>query len=167
MADWKSSMFKSWFLYFSVAVLHGLLPPLYHRHYSSLVAAVQLLNAEEVSVATRTTAKELLEKFMSHFEDMYGREYMTLNFHQLLHLEKLVEELGPLWTTSCFSLESINGELLKMIHGTRFVERQIASSVNVNLALPEIIKDLKDSDANQFCNFVTKTTNTCKSAMPL
>ncbi|OXU19995.1 hypothetical protein TSAR_014686, partial [Trichomalopsis sarcophagae] len=39
------------------------------------------------------------------------------NIHQLLHLPKVVEDLGPLWTTSCFLYEDINGKLKNFVHG--------------------------------------------------
>ncbi|KAK3926327.1 7-cyano-7-deazaguanine synthase [Frankliniella fusca] len=75
----------------------------------------------------------------------------------------MVRDLGPLWVTSCFPQESINGEIIKMIHGTRFVERQIASSLHVSLSLPQIISGMKDSAAKEFCSEAITTTHKCKS----
>ena len=37
---------------------------------------------------------------------------MTINVHNLLHLPKVVENLGLLWAHSCFPFEAANGELL-------------------------------------------------------
>ena len=31
-----------------------------------------------------------------------GPQFMTYNVHQLLHLRDCVEDLGPLWSHSCF-----------------------------------------------------------------
>lgn len=55
--------------------------------------------------------------------------YMTLNVHQLLHLPEVVNNLGPLWAHSCFPFESANGDLLKLFHGSRGVEKQVGNVV--------------------------------------
>lgn len=36
-----------------------------------------------------------------------GPQFMTYNVHQLLHLRDCVEDLGPLWSHSCFSLKTL------------------------------------------------------------
>ena len=50
---------------------------------------------------------------------------MSSNLHGLLHLPAVVDELGPLWAHSCFPFESANGELLKLVRGSRDVEKQV------------------------------------------
>lgn len=52
---------------------------------------------------------------------------MTANVHNLLHLPRVVEKLGPLWAHSCFPFENANGTLLKLFHGTQSVEKQVCS----------------------------------------
>ena len=37
---------------------------------------------------------------------------MSSNVHNLLHLPKIVDDLGPLWSHSCFLFHSAIGELL-------------------------------------------------------
>ncbi len=70
---------------------------------------------------------------------MYGSRYQCLNLHSLLHLPDVVRDLGPLWAHSCFAFESLNGDMLKLIHGTRYIELQIASAINVMQVLPSIL----------------------------
>ena len=36
---------------------------------------------------------------------------MGINVHGLLHLVDVVTDLNPLWVTSCFLWESLNGDL--------------------------------------------------------
>ena len=45
--------------------------------------------------------------------------------HQLLHLSDSVEQLGPLFTFSCFDHESCNGLLVKMVHSNCGIDKQI------------------------------------------
>lgn len=51
---------------------------------------------------------------------------MTINVHNLLHLPETVKNLGPLWAHSCFAFEAVNGELLKLFHGSQKVEKQVS-----------------------------------------
>lgn len=50
----------------------------------------------------------------------------------------MVCKIGPLWATSCFPFESANGELLKLFHGTQFIDIQIINAVHVFQMLPSL-----------------------------
>lgn len=52
-------------------------------------------------------------------------ERITACVHGLLHLPKVVENLGPLWAHSCFPFEAANGEMKTLFHGTNTVEKQV------------------------------------------
>ena len=43
-------------------------------------------------------------------------------------MPKCVENWGPLWAHSCFPFESVNGDLLKLFHGTRNSVEQVCFS---------------------------------------
>ncbi|CAH1242377.1 Hypp6634 [Branchiostoma lanceolatum] len=43
----------------------------------------------------------------------------------------MVRELGPLWAHSCFFFEDVNGQVLKLIHGTQAVEEQVLRAVAI------------------------------------
>ena len=49
-----------------------------------------------------------------------------------------VRDLGPLYTHTCFSFEDKNGFILKLIHGTQFIDNQIPSAVALTQKLPEL-----------------------------
>jgi hypothetical protein len=48
-----------------------------------------------------------------------------MNTHLLRHIPGVVRLWGPLWGFSCFWYESLNGELKKFIHGTRYINTQV------------------------------------------
>ncbi|KAK3922348.1 Colanic acid biosynthesis protein WcaM [Frankliniella fusca] len=152
LASWKMKELKAWLLDYSLPVLSGVLPEMYLNHHASLVAASQLLNSDTVSEVNLNTAKILLEKYVQYVADLYDPNVLTINFHLLVHLADKVQALGPLWVNSCFPLESINGIILSLVHGTRWAERQIASSMQICLGLPEIIKNLPESTTKQYCS---------------
>lgn len=49
-----------------------------------------------------------------------------------------VRDLGPLYTHSCFSFEDKNGFILRLIHGTQFIDSQILTAVSFTQKLPEL-----------------------------
>ena len=52
-----------------------------------------------------------LTNFVKNFELLYGKKNMVFNVHIIRHLSDTVLNFGPLWTTSLFSFESMNGVL--------------------------------------------------------
>ena len=91
---------------------------MYFQHYLLLVEAVYLLNVDSISHEMVDHCEQVLKHFCMMHETLYSKREMTSNVHQLLHLCDVVRNLGPLWVYSCFTFESINGELLSLFHGT-------------------------------------------------
>ena len=150
-AIWKTSQHKSMCLYFGLPVPHGCLKGQYFKHYATLVAAVQYLNSDCVTPEDLDRADRLLVKYVSYFADLADPSYLTINFHLLLHLVRIVKELGPLWVTCCFPLESVIDDLLNLVHGTRWAEMQIASSMQMCLGLPDLVTNLREGPSKTLC----------------
>ena len=53
---------------------------------------------------------------------------MTMNVHNLLHLRRSVEQLGPLWANSSFEFEDANADLKSMFHGSQNIDMQVQHS---------------------------------------
>ena len=135
---WKANELRSFLLYYGLPVLYGLLPDKYFEHYFYFVRATYLLLQESISEAHLTIAEQLLEQFCRGFTNLYQERYETLTVHQLLHLVDNVRDLGPLYTHSCFSFEDKNGFVLRLIHGTQFIDSQILTAVSFTQKLPEL-----------------------------
>lgn len=43
----------------------------------------------------------------------------------MLHLKQTVENLGPLWSNSCFPFEDYNGDLTGHFHGSQNIQGQV------------------------------------------
>ncbi|CAN8023459.1 unnamed protein product, partial [Ixodes persulcatus] len=67
------------------------------------------------------------ERFVMQMGRLYGKQDMSFNVHQLVHLVASVEAWGPLWATSCFPFEGKNAVILSYISETRGVAEQIAT----------------------------------------
>lgn len=142
-ALWKASEWKWWLLFYSVPCLEGILPEEYLQHFCSLVAAVYILLKDKMTKADIHEAMDKLSCFVYSMEDLYGREAMTFNVHQLLHLPKSVLELGPLWAHSAFVFESGNGTLLRLISDANGVPQQILERFVMGLQVTKLANTLK------------------------
>lgn len=112
--------------------------PRFLYHYCALLEAIFLLNQSSISAEDIFKSERLLNYFVYMFPCLYGERYMTINMHSLLHLPDMVCKIGPLWATTCFPFESANGELLKLFHGTQFIDIQIINAVHVFQMLPSL-----------------------------
>ena len=135
---WKASELRSFLLYCRLPTLYGLLPDNYFAQYTLFVQAIYILLQDSISEADLQEADRLLDGFCKSFSTLYEERFYTLNIHQLLHLVDDVRDLGPLYTHSCFSFEHKNGFILRLFHGTQFIDNQILSAVALIQKLPEL-----------------------------
>ena len=142
---YKASEYRSFLLYYSLPVLHNVLPLDYWNHYALFAVSIYYLLQQSISEEQLTNSETILKKICSQFETLYGRRYMTANVHNLLHLADCIRELGPLWAYSCSHFESQNGALKSLVHGTQQVAKQIMASFayrkNLSAAAAETIPE--------------------------
>ena len=149
---WKAHEMKVFLFYYSLAVIHDIIPELYFEHHKLLVLGLYLLNQRSISENMIVLASQLLNEYVSQFEVLYGLEHMTCNLHQLLHLSDVVLDLGPLWVSSCFPFEDLNGKLKKLVKGTRYAELQVCSGVSMLMKLSELKVNIPEQgQVSKFC----------------
>ena len=73
----------------------------------------------------------MLEDFVLLFPELYGERNCVLNTHLLIHLCQQVRQWGPLWAFSAFGFESMNGHLMRYLHGTYRLADQLVFSLNL------------------------------------
>lgn len=89
------------------------------------MSGVYLLLKDAVEESDVSKASDLLAEFVVTTPVLYGTTARTFNVHQLLHLAKSVQQLGPLWSHSTFIFESGNGLLLKLVSDANGVPLQM------------------------------------------
>jgi len=119
LSFYKTSEYKNWFLYYSVPILHDLLPYNVFQHYFKLVQAIFLLNQDVISVEQIKFASNFVDQYTAEFGEIYGDHLKTPNFHSLNHICAVALELGPLFEMSCFNLESLLGTMKKFVLGPK------------------------------------------------
>lgn len=147
---WKANEWRNWVLFYSPVVLKGILGNPFYQHWLLLVELTFILLKESVTVSDVLHCEEVAVHFISQFEQLYGKENVTMNVHLCLHLVSSVKNWGPLWAHSAFVFESFNGFILKMFHGTQAVPVQIMKTFTYQRALPKL-KRLYMPNPSPFC----------------
>lgn len=157
---WKAHELKNWGLYYLLPTLHGILPDEYLSHYMYLWLGFHLLCKETVTEEMIILADKCFDKFIEKFPDLYGEKFMTCNLHLLKHLPLMVRRFGPLFTTSCYPLEDLNGKLKSMVRSSNEPHLQIVSNLGIHMAVYTHKNDwLKgNEEAIKFCDKVLSPT---------
>lgn len=122
----KATELQTWLLYYGLPCLIGVLPDRFIEHFACLSESIYILLGDEITPTALNRAEMLLDSFYSSFENLYGRGSCGINVHNAgAHLTFYVKQLGPLWAWSCFSFEDANAMLLKTVHGTGNVLKQV------------------------------------------
>lgn len=64
---------RSWLLYFSLPVLDGILPVVYFRHLSLLIAALHILTSDYIRISDLQNSRLFLTQFYERFAELYGK----------------------------------------------------------------------------------------------
>ncbi len=95
----------------------------------------------------------MLEDFVLLFPELYGERNCVLNTHLLIHLCQQVRQWGPLWAFSAFGFESMNGHLMRYLHGTYRLADQLVFSLNLKETLNSLHSKLLSTETEQTLSF--------------
>jgi hypothetical protein len=73
----KGAQLREWLLYYSVPVLHEILPSSLFNHYCYLVAGVHILLADYITEMQIDCADSCFHEFYSQFSANYGKIFCT------------------------------------------------------------------------------------------
>lgn len=130
----------------------------YFVHYTQLLLGIYILNQSSITVDHIDQSKQLLLAFVSKSQVLYDPKVMVSNVHALLHLPEVVEDLGPLWTTSCFPFEDLLGKMVNYVHATRYVGLQIHTEVKRHQIMYNKLQQLKgNTETKHFCDRLVRS----------
>ena len=156
---WKANELRSWLLYYCLPCVVDILPAVYVQHLCLLVTAMYILSSDCILSGDLDRAHCYLLKFVEDFELLYGPSQMVFNVHLLSHLVQCVRFWGPLWAYSAFCFETANGNLKRLVKGTKGVAPQICRRYATQRFMPKILQpyDIQDR-VEVFCNNLLMTT---------
>ncbi|CAG9763445.1 unnamed protein product [Ceutorhynchus assimilis] len=85
---WKATEFRNFLLYYGPAAVKNVLKEPLWSHFLSFHVAIRILVSPDLVIKQEflNYAEELIKYFVSKFGDLYGREYLNHNVHNLIHL---------------------------------------------------------------------------------
>lgn len=105
------------------------------RHFSKLSSALHILLSTTITPRMLCHAEHLLKQFVSSAASLYGEACMRFNMHQLLHLPKAAQQMGPLWAHSAFVFEGGNSSLVKLVTASKGIPLRILERVALSQKL--------------------------------
>lgn len=103
---WKATECRQFLLYSGPIVLKSILPQSKYNHFLALFVAIRILCDSKCCFILNDYANSLLRWFVLEYKNLYGRQYITYNVHNLIHLSNEVKKFGPLDKFSSFKFES-------------------------------------------------------------
>lgn len=129
LKHWKATEFRQFLLYTGPLALRNiLLPHFKHIYFNflSLHISFTILLSPKHCLIHRDYAVSLLSHFLQSVKVIYGQEFLTHNFHGLLHIADDVLSFGPLDRCSAFQFENFLCMLKKLVRkGNRPLQQVI------------------------------------------
>jgi hypothetical protein len=112
---WKATEFREFMLYSGPVVLQDILSTDLYDHFVLLFVSMRILVSRQLSLQFCDYAHEIIVKFVSDAQVLYGNDILVYNVHCLLHLANDVKRLGCLEDFSAFVFENTLGQLKKLV----------------------------------------------------
>lgn len=119
ISHWKASEYRSFLLYLSIVILPDVLSQDAFSHFLTFFCGITICSSKNYRYLL-PLAKELLQYFVEHYKDFYGKDYVTSNVHNIVHVADEVQRFGPLHTFSAYPFENKLYLIKRMLrHGNK------------------------------------------------
>lgn len=135
LSNWKATEFRSFLLYSGPLVLKGILNEVYYNHFICLHASITILCSKRLHSELLDYANELLVYFVKTFSILYGKESVSYNIHNLIHLANDSRLFGTLDEFSTFKFESHLGSIKRQLRSGNRPLEQIYNRISESQAL--------------------------------
>lgn len=105
LSNWKATEYRTFLLYVSFIILKDVLADGPYHHFLNFFCAVTICSSHH-HFQFLPVAQTMLLHFVEHYGDYYGRDYITSNVHNLIHLVNEVKRFGILQTFNAYPFEN-------------------------------------------------------------
>lgn len=130
---WKATELRQFLLYSGPFILDGILPSNLYAHFMLLFVGMRILSSKHFASLYCDYANDLLVKFVSDSEALYGKEALVYNVHSMIHLAADVKVLGCIEDFSAFRFENKLGHLKKLVRKPQQPIQQICRRLDEQL----------------------------------
>jgi hypothetical protein len=114
VARWKATEFRQFLLYTELVLLKNILSRDCYENCMALSIAMRIILSPNYKQYVEYACK-LLVYFVKSFEQIYGSQFMSYNFHSIIHLPDDYIKFGPLDCCSAFPFENYMKDLKNML----------------------------------------------------
>lgn len=126
LARWKATELRTFLLYAGPCVLKNIVDEAVYKHFVLFHIGISILaSARNISSVGTNLAREMLDIFVKHSKNIYGRDFLVYNVHILSHLTDDVEVFSPLDSFSTFPFENYLGQIKSFIRSSKKPLEQI------------------------------------------
>lgn len=155
----RSLQFRNFLTYYGFVVVRNYLPASHFNHFMLLFCATRLASSDKYVCNNLGLIESLFKTFVEISKNLYGREFMTSNVHNLLHIVEDVERFEPLPSLSAYPFESYLGKMKNIIRAGHKPLIQIAKRLmERTIALP-----MQDACKQPY---IEKTNRNCSIYVP-
>lgn len=106
--DWNCSDWNNFLLYYSPIALKSRMPQKFYVHFLYLHLAMRICMSSDATNSAHNSfvVGQMLNTFLADFSILYGKDKLDYNVHNLLHLETVQRELGPMKKLNGFFYEN-------------------------------------------------------------
>lgn len=115
MDRWKATELRSFMLYWGPVVLKDCLPSEIYDNFMLFSVSMYLLLSPGISEERLAFAHKLMVSFVEHFRQLYGKDEIVYNIHQLIHLAEEYRKFGTLDNISGFPFENYLGQIKHLL----------------------------------------------------
>lgn len=127
LGNFKGTEFRTFLLYIGPVVMKDVLPDAYYQHFITLHCAIRILADSCLFIKLNEIANDMLYDYVRKFSNLYGRQFISYNVHNLLHISRDCVMYGPLDRMSAFPFESHMKIILRMIRKGNQPLQQVAN----------------------------------------
>ena len=145
----KATELRQILLYLGVIAFKNIVSPDVYLNFITLHVAISILNSPVncKDAAYLEYAEKLLQKFVEHFENIYGAAYVSYNFHNLSHLANDSRKYGELENFSAFQFENFIGYIKKLIRkGQQPLQQLMRRCAEIEIVENKIYENIDKKD---------------------
>ena len=150
-ASLTADEWKNWTLLFSLISLCDILPLEHLQCWQLFVLACNIYSSSILTLNDIDNAHDLMRRFFTTAEQLYGAKFLTINTHMHLHLQMCYKDYGPAYGYWLFSFERYNHILGKYHTNKLSVEIQLMRRFVNDMNIKSIVNVESDTplDAEQ------------------
>lgn len=141
LSNWKGSEYRTFFYYLSLVILKDALPSQAYYHFLHLFCSITICSNEK-HFKFLTIAEKMLEHFVAIFKNIYGKDYVSSNIHNLTHVVQEVRKFGKLQSFNAYPFENKLYVIKNLIRQGNKPLQQVARRLNERF-------DMKFENINQ------------------